>query len=121
MSEDILPKDDPFDDPLWKAADRTARALPRPGKNYITCPSVWLARVRPIAHSADQLIVMMLLYQQCLRQRTNKVPLSNIEVGRLGISRYAKYRALASLRKAEAVVVEGKSGRAIEVTLLWFP
>jgi hypothetical protein len=54
-------------------------------------------------------------------RRTNTVPLSNIEEGKFGISRYAKYRVLAKLKGAGAIMTEGKNGRSIEVTLLWFP
>jgi hypothetical protein len=121
MSEDILSKDDPFNDPLWKVADMAALAPSRPGKNYITCPLMWLNRVRPLVHSADQLMVLMVLYRRCLMGRSRTVTLPNVELAALGISRQTKYRLLAWLQEAGAAAVEMSNGRAPRVTLHWFP
>ena len=63
----------------------------------------------------------MLLYSKCHRERSRTVAFSNAEVSRLGISRYAKYRALAWLHEAGAIAIEGRNGRSVRVTLLWFP
>ena len=55
-------------------------------------------------------------------RRSNTVPLSNGELGELGISRYAKYRALAWLREAGVIAIEeANTRRSVRVTLLWFP
>jgi hypothetical protein len=64
----------------------------------------------------------MLIYRECLRRRSNTVALSNGELRKLGISRYAKYRALAWLREAGVIAIEAASTRrSVRVTLLWFP
>jgi hypothetical protein len=121
MSENLLRRGDPFDDPLWQRAALAATAPPRPTKGHVVVPLAWLARVRSAVRSVDQLILLQLLYRRCLMNHSRTVSLPNGELDALGISRYAKYRALAWLKKAGVVAVGGKNGRAIDVTLLWFP
>jgi hypothetical protein len=94
---------------------------PRPAKNYILCPLGWLARVRPLLQSTDQLLVVLALYSRCLRQRSRTVDLSNGELAELGIGRKTKYRALHLLEEAGAVAIEYENGRSLRVTLHWFP
>ena len=43
---------------------------------------------------------------ECLLPRSKTVALSNGELRKLGISRYAKYRALAWLREAGVIAIE---------------
>ena len=83
-----------------------ANAPPRPAKGYVTVPLAWLERVLPVVLTTTHLVVAMLLYSKCLRQRSQTVALSNGELRRLGISRYAKYRALAWLREAGVIAIE---------------
>ena len=50
--------------------------------------------------------------------------LSGLETlkARFGISRYAKYQALAWLREAGVIVIKETNTRClVQVTLLWFP
>ena len=109
-------------DPLWQMAGLLADAPPQPAKGYVTFPLAWLERLLPMAPTTTHLAVAMLLYSKCLRQRRQTVALPNGELSRLGISRYAKYRALAWLRGAGIIAIEETgSGRAVRVTLLWFP
>ena len=96
-------------------------ALPRPAKGYVTVPLAWLARVRREARSVDQLLVMLVLYRQCLMRRSKTVSLSNTELRELGISRQTKYRALAELEEAGALIKAPWNGRSVQVTLHWFP
>jgi hypothetical protein len=96
-------------------------ALPRPAKGYVTCPLAWLARVRPLVSSADQLLVLLVLYRRCLMQRSKTVTLSNGELNELGIGRKTKYRTLAFLEEAEAAALEQQNGHSTRVTLHWFP
>jgi hypothetical protein len=123
-------KDDPFggvfedaeNDPLWRAADLLADSPPKPAKGYVTVSLAWLARMLPVVRTPGQLAVALLLYRECLLRRSNTVALSNGELRKLGISRYAKYRALAWLRAAGAITIEGAdTTRSVRVTLLWFP
>jgi hypothetical protein len=120
MGSDALFKDAETD-PLWQTAGLLANTPPRPAKGYATVPLAWLERVLPVTLTTTHLVVAMLLYSKCLRQRSQTVTLSNGEVKRFGISRYAKYRTLASLHRAGMIAIEGRNGRSIRVTLLWFP
>jgi hypothetical protein len=96
--------------------------LSRPAKGFITCPLAWLARVRPLVHTADRLLVLQLLYRECLMKRSRTVSLSNCSgLKILGISRWTKYRILAELAAAGALTLETRNGRSIRVTLHWFP
>ena len=55
-------------------------------------------------------------------RRSNTVALTNGELLKLGISRYAKYRALARLHRAGLIAIEkANTRRSMRVTLLWFP
>jgi hypothetical protein len=121
VSKDLFEADDPLEHPLWRKAEMLAAAPPRPGPGYITVNLVWLARVWPVARSVDQLVVLMLLYRQCVMKKSNTVSLPNGEVAALGISRYTKYRLLARLQSAGAATVTTTNGRAALVTLHWFP
>jgi hypothetical protein len=40
---------------------------------------------------------------------------------KLGIGRNTKYRALATLKEAGAITIEAENGRAVRVTVHWFP
>jgi hypothetical protein len=114
--------EDVENDPLWRMAGLLANAPPRPVRGYVTVSLEWLGRVLPVVHSADQLLVAMALYRQCLLTRSRTVALANGELAALGISRQTKYRALAWLRGAGAIAIEETaSGRPGRVTLLWFP
>jgi hypothetical protein len=113
--------EDAENDPLWRMAGLLANAPPPPAKGYVTVPLAWLERVMPVVLTTTHLVLAMLLYSKCLRQRSQTVALSNRELNRFGISRYAKYRALAVLRKAGVIALGGRNGRSVDVTLLWFP
>jgi hypothetical protein len=108
-------------DPLWQMAGLLANAPPRPAEGYATVSLAWLARVLPVVRTSDQLAVALLLYRECLVRRSNTVTLSNGALRKLGISRYTKYRALVWLHEAGVVAIEGRNGRSVRATLLWFP
>ena len=103
-TEDLF--EDVEDDPLWQMAGLLANAPPQPAKGYVTVSLAWLARVLPVVRATPHLVVAMLIYRECLRRRSNTVALSNGELGQLGISRYAKYRALAWLCGAGVIAIE---------------
>lgn len=121
LDVDLFDDSDPFDDPAWQRMGDMAGALPRPRKGYITCPLTWLERVRPLVRSADQLLVLLVLYRRCLVQRRKTVDLPNGELTELGIGRMTKYRTLLLLEEAEAITIETRNGHSIRVTLHWFP
>ena len=113
--------EDAENDPLWRKAGLWAGALPRPTRGYITVPLSWLAWVLPVMRTPEQLAVALLLYRECLVQRSNTVALSNDKLRELGISRQTKYRTLGWLQEAGAVTIGTRNGRSVGVTLLWFP
>jgi hypothetical protein len=100
-------------DPLCEATELMAGAPPRPAKGYVTCPLAWLSRVRSHVRSVDQLIVLQLLYRQCLLSRSRTVALTNGELEAFGISRQTKYRLLAWLQSAGIGAIENQNGRAL--------
>jgi hypothetical protein len=117
----LFEEGDPFDDPRWREAELMANAPTRLAEGYVAVPLAWLARVRPLVHSADQFLVLLLLYRRCLMGRSRTVTLPNGELAAFGISRQTKYRLLAWLQREGAATIEARNGRTARVTLLWFP
>ena len=62
-----------------------------------------------------------MLYRRCLILRCRTVTLPNGELDKLGVGRNTKYRALATLKEAGAITIEAENGRAVRVTVHWFP
>jgi hypothetical protein len=119
--EELFETGDPFDDPHWQRASVTVGA-PQPAKGYWTCNTAWAERVLPRIRHKNQLVILLVLYSKCLRTRSRTVALSNEELQPFGVTRRAKCRALAALRKAELVApAETRIGTTIRVTLLEFP
>ena len=65
---------------LWLEGVRRAGATlrhgwgtPRPAKGYVIVSLAWLARVRLQVRSADQLLVALVLYRQCVMRRSRTV------------------------------------------------
>jgi hypothetical protein len=112
---------EPFDDPVWQQAELMVGALPRPAKGYVTCSLAWLGRVRLQVHSAEQLVVLQLIYRRCLWVHSRTVSLPNSDLADAGFTRYGKYHALTALEKAGLIAREPWDGKATRVTLLDFP
>jgi hypothetical protein len=112
---------DPFDDLGRRETELMVEASPRPAKGYVAVPVPWLAKVLPLVHSADQLAILLLLYRRCLMSRSRTVTLPNSELAAVGVTRFAKYRLLTWLQDAGAATVAPRNGRAVSVTLRWFP
>jgi hypothetical protein len=117
----LFEDEDPFDHPLWRKTVLVAEAPPLPAKGYITCSLAWLARVLPFVRTAEQLVVVQLLYRECLVRSNKTVDLSNVALKAFGISRSTKYRTLNGLAEAGGITIEARNGRAVRVTLHWFP
>ena len=112
---------DAEDDPRWQWAELLVGAPPTPAKGYLTVSLAWAARVLPLVHSPEQLLILQVIYRRCLLARSRTVPLPNGELKALGIHRRTKSRALASFREVGLVSVEVQNGQAPRVTLLDFP
>jgi hypothetical protein len=117
----LFAEGDPFDDPRWREAEPMTSTPPRSAQDYIAVPLAWLVRVRPLVRSVDQFLVLLLLYRRCVMSRSRTVTLPNGELAEVGISRQTKYRLLAWLQGEGAATIEARNGRAMRVTLLWFP
>ena len=96
-NDSLFYEGDPFDHPLWKAAEKNARKIQREpeDKDFIGCRITWLKKVLPYIKNKNQLIVMLAIYRLTILRRSKTVSLANGELEELGVSRYAKYRALA--------------------------
>ena len=112
--------DDPFDDPLWKAAEKTARSKRRRrSKTFIGCPLWWLQSVLPLAQSAEQLAVALYIYRLRVVRRSKTVSISNRGLKEdLGVGRFGKYKLIARLEAAGLLRVERQNKHALKVTLL---
>ena len=119
MNENLFDNTDPFDDPLWKEAEKAARSKRRrQSKIFIGCPMWWLRWVLPLTRSAEQLAVAIYLYRQRVVQRSKRIKISNTGLEKdLGISRYTKYRTLAKLEEGGVLTTHREGRRAIEATL----
>ena len=114
--------EDAENDPLWIQAGLMVDAPPKPAQGCVTISLAWLARVFVAVRTTSQLIVAMLIYRECHLSRSNTVALSNGKLEQVGISRYAKYRALTELSEAGIIEVEATDlGRSVRVKLIWFP
>jgi len=118
MSNDLFLPDDPFDDPAWQQSLLVADA-PRASKGYVACALQWEARVLPLLHPANkQLAVLQLIYRRCRWTHNLTVSLPNSDLVAIGMSRYGKYRALATLERRGLIRREPYDGKTIRVTLL---
>jgi hypothetical protein len=121
VSGDLFSDGDPFDLPLWQQAEMMADAPPRPAKDYVTCRLAWLAKVRPLVRSVEQLIVLELIYRRCLLERGQTVALPNTDLEVVGMDRRGKYRALTALVKAGLITKGPRNGKTTRLTLHDFP
>ena len=116
-NDNLFDEGDPFDDPRWKKAEKkSAKKAER--EKFISFPVAWLKRVLPYSRSGTQLAVMLILQRRRFLCRSRTFSLPNGELEELGISRQAKYRALAGLELVKLIRTNQKPGRAVVVTLL---
>jgi hypothetical protein len=107
--------DDPFDDPLWQRAEAAAAKRNKPDERFIGCPLWWFKRVLPVVQGKSELAVALAAYrlQAALRSRT--VAVSNVYLARLGIDRFAKYRAFDRLEAAGLIVIRRRNKQTLEI------
>ncbi len=110
--------DDPFMDPHWqKPAKRRRRTGP-----FIGCPVPWFAWVFPLAKGGNQLGLALYLYRRCCIYRSDAVTVPNSEVTELlGLSRWAKHRALLGLEQAGVIRIIENGRRTVKVQLYHWP
>lgn len=118
-NDDLFYEGDPFNHPLWKAAEKNARkSKEAKDKDFIGCRITWLKKVLPYIKNKNQLIVMLAIYRLTILRRSKTVSLTNGELEEFGVSRYAKYRALADLKRAKLIRTISENGKAVMVTRL---
>jgi hypothetical protein len=121
--ENLFDEGDPFDHPLWQqaawAAHEAEAGFQGIDPGWIGCSLAWLAWVMPCVETAKQLALALWVYRKCALTHHQIVNLPNGELRSLGISRQAKYRALARLERKGVLVIEPQShGKSISVRLL---
>jgi hypothetical protein len=110
--------DDQGDDPLleddaeWRMREEEAGLPQKVARDWVAFSLAWFEWVFPyVENSMVQFIIMILLYRKRVLTRSRVVSLSNIELRRFGISRFAKYRALTQLERARLLTIQPQEGR----------
>ena len=123
MSTDgLFLEGDPFDDPLWKAAEQDSKKAKKgQATDFVGCPMSWLEQALPYAGGGGhQVVVAMLVYRRwCVCKRRRVFDFPNGDLNRLGIGRHAKRKALTGLEQAGLITVEYLPGHAIRITRRW--
>jgi hypothetical protein len=117
MSKDVFEAGDPFDDPAWKEAEKPKRR--QRTDHYIGCPVAWLKRVLPLVKSKEQLAIAIYLHRRHAVCGSKVFTVPNRELyEELGLSRFAKYRALRYLEKIGAITIFQDGKTVMRVSLL---
>jgi hypothetical protein len=98
----------------------SSKTEPKRQNRLVGCPLEWLKRVIPIVESKGQLAFTIWLHRRRIvyGQEWFTVPNHELEE-ELGVSRFAKSRALRLLEAAGAIAVIRKGKSAALVKLLW--
>jgi hypothetical protein len=107
--------DDPFDDPLWQQAGAAVARRGKLDQRFIGCPLWWFKEVLPIVRGKNELACALAVYRLRIVQHSRIVSVSNVYLTKLGIDRYAKYRALRRLAGAGMLIIRRNNKRAFEV------
>jgi hypothetical protein len=114
VSEDVFQAGDPFEDPLWQAAEAPKREQ---NNRLIGCPLSWFRLVFPVVRGRNELAVALFLYRQRMIQRSRTVVVTNARLAaELGIDRFAKYRTLRRLADAGLITVRRHNKQALKIT-----
>lgn len=84
---------------------------------FVKVPLWWLEAATKATRSPQVLISVWLLHL-AWKAKSPIFPVPNGRLGQHGISRYAKYRALAKLEKAGLIAVERRDRKTLIVTLV---
>jgi hypothetical protein len=123
-------KDDPFDlDNLRLtpaaaaamgrvAAAKQARATPkRQQQQFVMVPWSWIKRLKGARRPASHMVGYLILYQHW-KTKGQPVPVSTVALRPLGVTRWAKWRALKELEQLGLIRVQNSPGRAPLATVL---
>jgi hypothetical protein len=84
---------------------------------FIKFPTVWVEQLGRIGASVSAYRVAFHLLNEAWRSGNNRVKLANGVLAELGVSRFAKRRALAQLDKAGVVAIEQQPRKSPFVTV----
>jgi hypothetical protein len=119
MSNNVFEDGDPFDDPRWRKTEKDGQGRRR-GDRYIGCPVAWLKRVLPLVRSKEQLAIALWLHRRRAVCGSDLFTVPNRELyEELGLTRFAKYRALRHLEQAGAVALAHNGKHTTLAKLLW--
>jgi hypothetical protein len=123
-------RDDPFDienlrlTPEMAASMHasTARVKAQPKKRarhqqFVMVPWTWVERLKGARLAATHMVAYYMLYQHW-KTGGKPVPLSTVALKPLGVSRWAKWRALKELERLGLVSVRTHRRRVPQVTVL---
>jgi hypothetical protein len=84
---------------------------------FVKVPLWWIAQATKATNTGKALVCIELLYAAWKAKRLT-FPLPNGRLAKLGVSRYAKQRALGDLERAGLITVERPSRKTPTVTLV---
>ena len=107
--------EDQGDDPLWKEAMWRAReqeaGLPDGlDRGWVGFSLAWLEWVSSRIEIPAKVKIILLLHRKRLVTGSKTVSLSNVELERFGVSRFAKYRASVQLERYPPLAAVLRSG-----------
>jgi hypothetical protein len=98
----------------------TSKQPKRKHDRHIGCPTAWLRRVLPVARSGEQLALALWLYRRHKVSGSPVFKAPNAELyDDLGLTRFAKYRALRRFEKVGMVRRLKTGPKDTSIELIW--
>jgi hypothetical protein len=83
---------------------------------FVQVPLGWFEAATRATRSPQAFMVVWLLHL-AWKAKSQTFPVPNNQLGRCGVSRYAKYRALAKLERAGLITVDRRDSKTLIITL----
>ena len=84
---------------------------------FVQVPLCWFEAATRATRSPQAFMVVWLLHL-AWKAKSQTFPVPNDQLSRCGVSRYAKYRALAKLERASLITVDRRDRKTLIVTLV---
>lgn len=84
---------------------------------FVQVPLGWFEAATRATRSPQAFIAVWLLHL-AWKAKSQTFPVPNDQLGRCGVSRYAKYRALAKLERAGLITVDRRERKTLIITLV---
>lgn len=84
---------------------------------FVQVPLGWFEAATRATRSPQAFVVVWLLHR-AWRAKSQTFPVPNDHLGRRGVSRYAKYRALKKLEGAGLITVDRRDHKTLIITLI---